>query len=128
MGISKRTMTKPKLHLDADTSHKQLWQVLCKLGHDVTRTPQPGLPRDASDEYQLLWAAAQGRIIFTFNLRDFIHLASQYPRHAGIILAHQRSFTIAELIKLLNLALREHEAEAWAGQVRWLSDWRPNPE
>ena len=58
-------MSKPKLHLDADASQKALQQVLLERGHDVTRTPHPGLPVDAEDDFQLLWATAQGRIIFT---------------------------------------------------------------
>ena len=56
-------MSKPKLHLDADASQKALLQALLKRGHDVTRTPRPGLPKDAEDDLQLLWATAQGRII-----------------------------------------------------------------
>jgi hypothetical protein len=40
---------------------------LLKRGHDVTRTPQPGLPLDADDDLQLFWATVQGRIIFTYN-------------------------------------------------------------
>lgn len=53
-------MAKPKLHLDADASRKALCDALTKLGHDVTRTPQENLPLDADDDYQLLWASAQG--------------------------------------------------------------------
>jgi hypothetical protein len=55
-------MTRPKLHLDADTSRKALLEGLLDRGHDVTRTPQPGLPDDTSDDLQLLWATGQGRI------------------------------------------------------------------
>ena len=32
-------MSKPKLHLDADTSIKALHQALISRGYDVTRTP-----------------------------------------------------------------------------------------
>jgi len=34
---------------------------------------------DADDETQLLGATARGRCIFTFNVRDFVALAQQYP-------------------------------------------------
>jgi hypothetical protein len=81
-------MPKPKLHLDADASQKALLEALLKRGHDVTRAPQPGLPFDADDDLQLLWATSQGRIIFTHNIRDFIRKTDQYPHHAGILLAH----------------------------------------
>jgi len=117
-------MSKPKLHLDADASQKTLQEALCRRGHDVTRTPQPGLALDDSDEYQLLWATAQGRVIFTDNIRDFIHKTKLHPAHSGILLAHQASFKLSELIDLLDRALSETNAEDWSGKVRWLSDWR----
>jgi hypothetical protein len=116
-------MPKPKLHLDADASQKALLEALSKRGHDVTRTPHPGLPQDASDDFQLLWATAQGRVIFTHNIRDFIHKTVQYPDHSGILLAHRSSYSLADLIRLLDRALETNSAEAWVGQVRWLSDW-----
>jgi hypothetical protein len=116
-------MPKPKLHLDADASQKALLEALRKRGHDVTRTPQPGLPFDADDDFQLLWATSQGRIIFTHNIRDFIRKTDQYPQHAGILLAHRSSFNLADLIRLLDCALAETNAEDWIGRVRWLSDW-----
>ena len=116
-------MSRPKLHLDADASQKTLLEALLKRGHDVTRTPWPGLPLDADDNYQLIWAAAQGRVIFTHNIRDFIRKTEQYPSHRGILLAHRRSFSLADLIRLLDRVLTTTNAEEWTGQVRWLSDW-----
>jgi hypothetical protein len=80
--------------------------------------------RDASDETQLLQATAQGRCILTFNVRDFVVLAGRYPRHGGIILAAQASWTLSDLIASLDRLLSETEAEIWIGQVRWLNDWR----
>ena len=116
-------MSKPKLHLDADASQKALIEALLKYGHDVTRTPQPGLPLDADDDYQLLWATVQGRIIFTHNIRDFIHKNERYPYHGGTLLAHRSSYNLTDLIRLLDRALTTTSAEEWTGHVRWLSDW-----
>lgn len=45
---------KPRLHLDADTSIKSLYEALQLRGHDVTRTPNDWMPKDANDEMQLL--------------------------------------------------------------------------
>lgn len=114
----------PRLHLDADTSIKALYQALLERDHEVTRTPNDWMPRDATDEAQVLGATAQGRVIFTFNIRDFVLLARRHPHHGGIILAHQRRFTLAGLIRTLDRCLTETQAEDWIGQVRWLSDWR----
>ncbi len=117
-------MPEPRLHLDADASSKALHAALVELGHDVTRTPEIWMPMDATDDLQLLGAAAQRRVIFTFNIRDFMALAARYPHHSGIILAAQASWTLSDLIGALDRALSATEAEDWTGQVRWLNDWR----
>jgi hypothetical protein len=114
----------PRLHLDADTSIRALQKALLTRGHDVTRTPNAWIPEDADDESQLLSATAQGRVIFTFNIRDFQLLAERYPHHGGIILAAQSRWTLAALITALDCALTETGTADWAGQVRWLNDWR----
>ena len=115
---------KVHLHLDADTSSKALYNALLEHGHDVTRTPTAWMPFDASDEQQLLGATAQGRAIFTYNIRDFIVLGKRYPQHAGIVLARQQSLSLNELITTLDRVLRETNADEWVGQTRWLNDWR----
>jgi hypothetical protein len=117
-------MAKPRLHLDADASRKDLHAALISKGHDVTRTPALGLALDASDEFQLLWASAHDRVIFTFNVVDFLQLARRIPEHRGILLASQQSHSLRELIALLDRVLTGTEAEDWVGQVRWLSDWK----
>jgi hypothetical protein len=117
-------MARPQLHLDADTSIKSLHQALIARGYDVTRTPASWMPLDASDEDQLLGATAQGRCIFTFNIRDFLALTYRYPHHGGIILAAQSSWNLIGLIGALDRLLTETDADAWPGQVRWLNQWR----
>lgn len=114
-------MTEPRLHLDADTSRISLWRALLEHGHDVTRTPNSWMALDASDEQQLLSATAQGRCLFTFNIRDFVALARRYPHHGGIILSSQKP--MPELLKCLDALLSQTDAADWPGQVRWLKDW-----
>jgi murein endopeptidase len=116
-------MSRPKLHLDADTSIKALYAALVERGHDVTRTPNTWMPEDANDSSQLLQATAQGRCILTFNIKDFLALAVQYPQHGGIILAAQSSWGLPNLIKALHRLLSETKAEDWPGQTRWLNQW-----
>lgn len=117
-------MSKPRLHLDADTSIKALQEALLARSHDVTRTPNEWVARDASDETQLLSATAHRRCIFTFNIRDFVVLARRYPKHGGIILTAQTSWTLSSLIVALDRLLSETQAVDWTGQVRWLNEWR----
>lgn len=118
-------MPRPRLHLDADASNKTVHAALVARGHDVTRTPADWMPPDASDEEQLLRATAQGRCLFTFNIRDFMALAQRYPDHGGILLAAQAQCTVSGLIAALDRVLTETDADDWAGQVRWLNEWRP---
>jgi hypothetical protein len=119
-------VSKTILHLDADTSSKALWKALLDQGHNVTRTPCDWMRRDASDEEQLLGATAQGRCVFTFNIRDFLAFSGRFARHGGIILAAQSSWSLSELILTLDRILTETEAEDWVGQLRWLNDWAPD--
>lgn len=117
-------MAKPRLHLDADASRKDLHAALVSKGYDVTRTPAPGMALDASDEFQLLWASAHDRGLFTFNIGNYLQLARRIPGHLGILLASQQSYSVGELIVLLDRVITETEAEDWVGQVRWLADWQ----
>lgn len=117
-------MPRARLHLDEDASSKSLYRALLARGHDITRTPTDWMPLGASDEMQLLGAAAQGRCIFTFNIPDFSRLAKRYPEHRGIVLAVRSNWKLPELIAALDHLLSETTAEEWIGQVRWLNRWR----
>jgi hypothetical protein len=113
------------LHLDADTSIRQLQRALAERGHDVTRTPNNWISQEADDEAQLLGATAQGQVIFTFNARDYIALSDRHPHHAGIALAAQRQWPLSTLITALDQMLTASTAEEWLGQVNWLIQWKP---
>jgi hypothetical protein len=117
-------VAKPRLHLDADASIKALVNELLRHGHDVTRTPNEWMATDASDKEQLLGATARGRIILTFNIRDFLKLSKNYPHHAGILLAVQSRWSLVDLMESIERALSETTAEDWHGRVRWLNDFR----
>ena len=106
-----------------DASRRDVYQALLKKGHDVTRTPNPEIAQDASDEYQLLWATSHLRILFSFNVKDYIHLANHHPYHSGILLANQRSIRITQLISALDRVLTETSTEEWIGYVRWINEW-----
>jgi hypothetical protein len=117
-------MPKIRLHLDADTSSKALHQALIDRGHDVTRTPSDWIQKDASDEIQLLSATAQGRCIFTFNIRDFTPLSRAHPQHRGILVAAQKSWSLSALVAALDRFLSESDATEVEGHLLWLNSWR----
>lgn len=117
-------MAKPRLHLDADASIEAVYNALRERGHDVTRTPNDWTTFDADDKAQLLGAIAQGRVLFTFNVRDYLVLAKRYSTHHGIILAVQNRWTLRELIESLDHILTQTEDDDWLGIVRWLNDFK----
>ncbi len=118
-------MAKPRLHLDADTSIRQLQRALAERGHDVTRTPIEWISQAADDAAQLLGATGQGRVIFTFNVREYLALAERYPHHSDIMLVAQRHWMLSALITALDQMLTATTAEEWMGQVNWLFRWKP---
>ncbi|MCC6568374.1 MAG: DUF5615 family PIN-like protein [Anaerolineales bacterium] len=117
-------MAKARLHLDADASIKAVYNALRERGHDVMRTPNDWITFDADDKAQLLGATAQGRALFTFNVRDFLVLSKGYSTHHGILLAVQSRWTISQLIESLDHALTQTEDSDWLGAVRWLNDFK----
>lgn len=75
------------------------------------------------DEEQLEFATTYGRVVLTFDVRDFSVLAAKWARegriHSGILLTNQRS--IAELHTGVMRLWREETPESMANTVRWLS-------
>jgi len=111
-----------KLHLDEDASIRALQKALVERGHDVTRTPNDWMPLAASDEEQLSGAAAQGRCLFTFNVRNFVPLAERVLDHAGIVVASRTAWNLSQLIASLDRFLES--APEMTDRLRWLNDSR----
>lgn len=114
-------MSKPKLHLDEDTSWDALHHALTSKGHDVTSTPNEWIKKKASDEEQLQKASEHGRSVFSFNAKHFLQIAQKTPAHKGIIVSKRKPFSV--VLKALLRFFKESSAEEMEDQVRWLSDW-----
>jgi hypothetical protein len=114
-------MTKPKLHLDEDASWDAIYQSLKSNGHDVTRTPNEWIKKQAKDEEQLKKASEHDRSIFSYNAKDFLQIAKKTPSHKGVLLSKRKSLSV--ILKALTRFFRESSAEEMEDQVRWLSDW-----
>ena len=91
---------------------------------DVSSTPEVGR-RGQSDESQLEWASAEGRVFFTFNVAHFAQLHATWLRqgrhHAGIVVSSQRSIGDA-VRRLLHLSC-EIDAEAMHDRLEFLGRW-----
>ncbi len=85
-----------RLYLDEDTVRKAFVQALRENGVDVvTVSDANNLGR--IDEEQLIWATEQGRVIYTFNSRDFCRLHGSFLAVVGVmraLLLHRDKVTL----------------------------------
>jgi hypothetical protein len=80
-----------------------------------------------SDEEQIDWARQNGRVIFSFNTRDFYRLHTtiieQGFSHAGIILAPQQRYGVGELMRGVLKLINTKSSAEMQGQIEFLSNW-----
>jgi hypothetical protein len=103
---------------------RSLVRALQERGHDVTASPNDALPPGTPDDEQLDYTAKTGRILITFNVRDFAALHQDRPDHPGILLAIQRQWSLSALIAALDHLAREGDPERLQGTLGWLNEWR----
>jgi hypothetical protein len=91
---------------------------------DVSSTPEVGR-RGQSDESQLEWASAEGRVFFTFNVAHFAELHAIWLRqgrhHAGIVVSSQRP--IGDVVRRLLHLSGELDAKSMCNRLEYLGDW-----
>ena len=91
---------------------------------DARSTPEVGR-RGQSDESQLEWASAEGRVLVTFNVAHFARLHAtwlqQGRHHAGIVVSNQRS--IGDAIRRLLHIAGSLDAESMHDRLEFLGDW-----
>lgn len=95
-------------------------------GLDVLTAYDAGLIGQA-DLRQLVYAAAGGRALYSFNVADFMELHAAHlaggQHHAGLIFAPQQRYTVGEQMRrLLRLAAMK-TAEQMRDGVEFLSAW-----
>jgi len=95
-----------KLYLD-EMIPVALAEVLNQYGHDAITARQANM-LGKDDNEQLEFAASRGRVILTFNLKDFIKLHKEWlvngKSHRGIIVSPEIRMT--QFRHLLNLCLK----------------------
>jgi hypothetical protein len=91
---------------------------------DVCSTPQVSR-RGQSDESQLEWASAEGRVFFTFNVAHFAGLHAAWLRqgrhHAGVVVSSQRP--IGDAVRRLLHLSGELDAESMRDRLEFLGQW-----
>ena len=106
-----------KFHLN-EHCDSAIATALRRHGIDVTTTPEMGLV-GATDEQQVAFAFAVGRVIFTKD-SDYLRIDASGTPHAGIVYCHQHTRSIGEIIAGLILIWEVYAAVEFAGQVEYL--------
>lgn len=118
-------MTMIRFYLDEDATSKRLLQALRSRGADVLSAAEVDMLAQP-DEQQLAWAWDNQRVIYSFNVRDFYRLHSDWlsngKSHAGIVLGKQNSSVGDQMRGLLRLAAIQ-SAEDMLNKVEFLGSW-----
>jgi hypothetical protein len=110
-------------YLDEDSFEKSLVKAFRRAGLDVVTVADVGRQRYA-DEEQLIWAASQGRSIYSYNRRDFCRLHDELltagRNHSGIIVLQQQRYSIGQQVKGLLRLVAEQSKEDMVNQLIFL--------
>jgi hypothetical protein len=115
-----------RLYMDEDSGDTALVLALQNRGVDVITTLSVNR-LSFTDEEQLIWASSQGRVLYSYNIRDFysLHTAflTQKNFHAGMILVQQQHYSIGELMRGIFKLITAKSTEEMENQVEFLSAW-----
>ena len=115
-----------RLYLDEDSMRTGIVRALRARQVDVITAQDADLLGRHPDEKHLAYATEQGRVVFTFNRRDFARLHTVYlgsdRHHAGIVLSDQL-LTGVIVRRLFNL-LAALSAADMRDRLEYLGNWR----
>ena len=115
-----------RLYLDEDAVDKALVRALRARAVDVEPANEAGMI-ERDDEQQLEYAAAEGRVVYTFNRAHFCRLHAQWlaagHRHAGIVVARQQQYSVGEQMRRLLKLLAARTADDMHNHIEFLCDW-----
>lgn len=97
-----------RLYVDHDSAERALVSELRRRGMDLLTSAEAGKSR-ASDEEQLVYATAAGRVLYTANARDFapLHFAwlGQRKRHFGIVVRDDQLMPLGQqILRLVDIS------------------------
>jgi len=126
-------MNKVRLLIDEDVSRGPLLAAaLRQRGFDAVAVQELG-KMQTPDEELLTYAAAEGRVILTFNIKDFVRHAREWQQtgrsHAGIVVSiHLTGRQFGELLRCTLNFLNSVTAEDMKNTVRFLQEFRTPTE
>ena len=115
-----------RLYIDEDASRKSFVEALKKKKIDVLSTPNAH-NRGLSDLEQLVWATANNRVIYTFNVGDYCRLHKMYietgKEHTGIIAVPRQRYSVGEQVKGLQKLSASFDSEQIKNQLLFLGTY-----
>ncbi|HMG75179.1 MAG TPA: DUF5615 family PIN-like protein [Pyrinomonadaceae bacterium] len=115
-----------RLYFDEDAMDNDVVRALRLRGVEVMTAHDFALI-GSSDEEQLAHATANGRVLYSFNVSDFMALHVSYlvagKQHAGIVLAQQQRYVVGEQMRRLLRLVEMKPAESMLNTLEFLSAW-----
>jgi hypothetical protein len=113
-----------RLYIDEDSFDKSLVAAFRSKDLDVI-TVADANKESCSDEDQLAWSAEQGRVIYSYNRRDFCRLHGEFlsteRNHAGIIVLRQQRYSVGQQLQGILALISTQTAEDMVNQLVFLS-------
>ncbi len=117
-------MSRIRWYVDEDAMRISFVEALRKAGLDV-ETVADADRLGISDSNQLRWAAERGRVLYTFNVKDFSLLHAQWltqgNSHAGIVVVPRQHYSLGDQLRGLMELTNSHSAEDMVNQLIYLS-------
>jgi hypothetical protein len=118
---------KIRLYTDEDSMQRALVRAL--RSHDVdVLTPVEAKMVDRDDVVHLEYAKSMGRVLCTYNVKDFAQLHSAYMKsqksHAGMILMRQQEYSLGESMRRILKLIATLSAEDMKDRIEYLGGWK----
>jgi hypothetical protein len=121
-----RSMSRIRLAFDEGCHATGARRRLCARRVDVLTASDCGMV-GRSDEEHLRYAGGGGRVLYSFNIRDYSLLHKQWTasaqEYSGIILALQQRYPIGEQLRRLLYLLNQKSAVEMLSRLEYLSSW-----
>ena len=115
-----------RLYLDEDAMDSDLVRALRLRDVDVKTALDLRLT-NSPDEAHLQSAANDGRVLYSFNVGDFMALHRGFlmagKNHAGIVLGQQQRYSVGEQMRRLIRLVQMQSAESMRNRIEFLSAW-----
>ena len=119
-------MSRIRLYFDEDAMHEALLVAVRARRVDAVTALECGMV-NRSDEQHLFYSSGAGRVLYSYNVRDFNALHAQWVaagrEHGGMILAVQQRYSVGEQLRRLLRIINHRSAEGMRSRIEYSSSW-----